>query len=180
MYFTEGRTDLPREEIGPEGSNCFIKGVRTRKVLGKPIVTCDFSGRLGPNPLSHFSLGPPMHMIQAILYSGGDKMEPYQIATTEDRSTIDNVPYDCLCCYLFSSLYLLRDKLTIFISFSKLSILTLCMLGQFAAFMSSADLLVRKKYFKNFNRGESISFELHVDQAQARRFVLHNLGKKCL
>ena len=26
MYFTEGRTDLLREAIGPEGSNCFSKG----------------------------------------------------------------------------------------------------------------------------------------------------------
>ena len=26
MYFTEGRTNLPREAIGPEGSNCFSKG----------------------------------------------------------------------------------------------------------------------------------------------------------
>ena len=98
MYFTEGRTDLPREAIGPEGSNCFLKGVRTRIVLRKTIVTCDFSGRLGPNPLSHFPLGPPM--ILAFLYSGSDKMEPYQIATTEDRSTIDNVPYDSFYCYL--------------------------------------------------------------------------------
>ena len=28
-YFTEGRMDLPREAIGPEGSNCFSKGVQT-------------------------------------------------------------------------------------------------------------------------------------------------------
>ena len=28
-YFTEGRMDLPREAIGPKGSNCFTRGVRT-------------------------------------------------------------------------------------------------------------------------------------------------------
>ena len=28
-YFTEGHTYLPREAIGPEGSNCFSSGVRT-------------------------------------------------------------------------------------------------------------------------------------------------------
>ena len=28
-YFTEGRTNLPPEAIGPLGSNCFLRGVRT-------------------------------------------------------------------------------------------------------------------------------------------------------
>ena len=28
-YFTEGRTDLPREAIGPVGSNCFSMGACT-------------------------------------------------------------------------------------------------------------------------------------------------------
>ena len=28
-YFTEDRTNLPREAIGPEGSNCSSRGVRT-------------------------------------------------------------------------------------------------------------------------------------------------------
>ena len=28
-YFIEGRTDLHREAIGPDGSNCFSRGVRT-------------------------------------------------------------------------------------------------------------------------------------------------------
>ena len=28
-YFTEGRTDLTREAIGPNGSNCFSRGLRT-------------------------------------------------------------------------------------------------------------------------------------------------------
>ena len=27
--FTEGRTNLPQETIGPKGSNCFLRGVRT-------------------------------------------------------------------------------------------------------------------------------------------------------
>ena len=28
-YFAEGRTNLPPEAIGPSGSNCFSRGVRT-------------------------------------------------------------------------------------------------------------------------------------------------------
>ena len=28
-YFIEGRMDLPRETIGPKGSNCFSSGGRT-------------------------------------------------------------------------------------------------------------------------------------------------------
>ena len=28
-YFTEGCMDLPQEAIGPKGSNCFFRGVRT-------------------------------------------------------------------------------------------------------------------------------------------------------
>ena len=29
-YFTKGRMDLHREAIGPDGSNCFWRGVRTK------------------------------------------------------------------------------------------------------------------------------------------------------
>ena len=46
-YFTqEGRTDLSREAIGPEGSNCFSREVRTIYFLRKHVATCDFPGGL--------------------------------------------------------------------------------------------------------------------------------------
>ena len=51
-YFTEGRTDLAREAVGPIESNCFSRRVRT----------CDYTGvgymglGLGPPP----TLDPPM------------------------------------------------------------------------------------------------------------------------
>ena len=38
-FFTDGRMDLPRGAIGPNGSNCFSRGIHT---------TCDFPG--GPLP----------------------------------------------------------------------------------------------------------------------------------
>ena len=47
-HFTEGRTKLPREAIGPFESNCFSRG-SVPDFLKKPIVTCDFLG--GPDPL---------------------------------------------------------------------------------------------------------------------------------
>ena len=43
-YFTEGRTEPPREAIGPEGSNCFSRG-SVPDFLRKPNTTCDFAGR---------------------------------------------------------------------------------------------------------------------------------------
>ena len=41
--FTEGRTDLPLEAIGPEGSNCFSRG-SVPVILRRHIATCDFLG----------------------------------------------------------------------------------------------------------------------------------------
>ena len=38
MYFTEGNTGLPREAIGPEGSNSFLRG-SILVFLWKPIIT---------------------------------------------------------------------------------------------------------------------------------------------
>ena len=46
-YFTEGRTDLPREAIGPDGSNCFSRGVHT-STSKECIALCDFSVGSGP------------------------------------------------------------------------------------------------------------------------------------
>ena len=43
FWSTEERTNLPREAIGPSGSNGFSRGVRT-STFKKPIATCDFSG----------------------------------------------------------------------------------------------------------------------------------------
>ena len=42
-YFTDSRTDLPREAIGPLGSNCFSRG-SVPVFLRKHITTCDFRG----------------------------------------------------------------------------------------------------------------------------------------
>ena len=40
MYFTEGHTDLPREAIGHEGSNCFSKGEGASTSIFKHITIC--------------------------------------------------------------------------------------------------------------------------------------------
>ena len=64
MFFTEGRTDLPREAIEPEGSNCFSRGVRAR-VSKKTIATCKISGgrvRI-PAPLTPPPQDPPMYFV---------------------------------------------------------------------------------------------------------------------
>ena len=42
--FTEIRKDLPREAIGPVGSNCFSIGVRTSIIKEIAIATCNFRG----------------------------------------------------------------------------------------------------------------------------------------
>ena len=66
-YFTEGRTDLPREAIGPNGSNCFSRRFRTSISKGT-YSHCDFSWwdmvrTLGPLPrggtlVFHTYVGP--------------------------------------------------------------------------------------------------------------------------
>ena len=46
-YFTEGRTDLHREAIGPGETNCFSRGyMYIQEFLMKPIPTCDFPGKV--------------------------------------------------------------------------------------------------------------------------------------
>ena len=45
-YFTEGRTDLPREAIGPD---CFWRG-SVPLFRRKHVVTCDFTGEGDPDP----------------------------------------------------------------------------------------------------------------------------------
>ena len=43
LCFTVGCRDLPREAIGPNGSNCFSRG-SIPVFLRKPIATCAFQG----------------------------------------------------------------------------------------------------------------------------------------
>ena len=41
-YFTEGRTNLPQEAIGPNGSNCFMKGPEPLNFKkASQLTTCD-------------------------------------------------------------------------------------------------------------------------------------------
>ena len=48
-FFTEGRTDLPRNAIEPEGSSCFSRGP-VPVFLRKQVTTCDFPG-VGTDPV---------------------------------------------------------------------------------------------------------------------------------
>ena len=70
-YFTESRTDLPREAIGPEGSNCFSRG-SVPVFVRNHIEICNFLGRGGgsgfPAPLC-LAMEPPIIYINQIYIS---------------------------------------------------------------------------------------------------------------
>ena len=87
LYFTESRTDLPREAIGQEGSNCFSRRVCT-SVSKTHIATCDFPGRGGgggPKPL--FSpLDPPMVTNKDMF--GYIESSPYEHSLTQRSLTL--------------------------------------------------------------------------------------------
>ena len=60
-YFKENCADLPREAIGPEGSNCISK-MSVPEFLRKHIATCGFPGGVR-TPCPPPPLDPPMHFL---------------------------------------------------------------------------------------------------------------------
>ena len=53
--YTEVRTDLPLETIGPKGPNCFSRGLRTSLSKHKPKAICVFPPVRTPIPPSRYA-----------------------------------------------------------------------------------------------------------------------------
>ena len=61
MYFTEGRTDLPREAIGSPGGTIASRGGSLPVFVLDSIATCDFRGGGGGVRTTVPSLDPPVY-----------------------------------------------------------------------------------------------------------------------
>ena len=92
-YFTEGRTSLPIEAIGPEGSNCFSRG-SVPVFLKKPIPTCDFQGSKTPNPPSGSTHDVLAHVL--LLFLVKENVRCFRCAPA--KNTRDNI--NLICKYL--------------------------------------------------------------------------------